>query len=205
MNPWTDWVKQIQAIAQAGQTYTKDKYDQERFDQLSELAKQMFAQLSSAPIEQIKQVFIPETGYPTPKIDLRAAVIKDNKILLVREREDNRWTLPGGWADVCETASTGVMREVEEESGYIVDNPRLIRIKDRAVHDYQPEYPFHIYKLFFLCDLVGGEAKENLEVSEIGFFAIDEIPPLSSGRTSMDDIHTAFKHFNQAGLAVIVD
>ena len=205
MNPWIEWVKQIQAIAQAGQTYSKDKYDLERFDQLSEVAKEMFAHLSSAPIEKVKQVFIPETGYPTPKIDLRAAVFKDNKILLVKEREDNCWTLPGGWADVCETAATGVVREVVEESGYLVDNPRLIRIKDRAIHNYKPEYPFHIYKLFFICDLIGGEATANIEVSEIGFFGLDEIPELSSGRTSVDDINTAFNHLANPDQAVLVD
>lgn len=204
-NPWKDWVKQIQAIAQAGQTYGKDKYDLQRYDQLSELAKQMFAHISSAPIEQVKQIFIPETGYPTPKIDLRAAVIKNNKILLVKEREDNRWTLPGGWADICETASEGVVREVYEESGFTVANPRLIRIKDRAMHNYQPEYPFHIYKLFFLCDFVSGTPTPNIEISEIDFFAIDKIPPLSAGRTSMEDIETAFTHAQQDNLPILVD
>ncbi|MCU4677705.1 NUDIX hydrolase [Catenovulum sp. 2E275] len=205
MNPWIDWVKQIQAIAQAGKTYGKDQYDQQRYAQLAEISQQMYAHLSSAPIEQVKQIFIPETGYPTPKIDLRAAVIKNDKILLVKEREDNGWTMPGGWADVCETASNGVVREVLEESGYIVEKPRLIRIKDRAIHDYQPEYPFHIYKFFFLCELTGGEAKTNIEVSEIDFFGIDEIPPLSSGRTSKADIQMAFDHFYRPQQSVLVD
>ncbi|MDN3685246.1 NUDIX hydrolase N-terminal domain-containing protein [Vibrio sinaloensis] len=151
MQPWLNWAKQIKAIAQAGETYGRDKYDLERYQQLDDIAHQMFAYLSDAPVAAVEKLFIPESGYPTPKIDLRAGVIKDGKILLVREREDDCWTLPGGWGDVCETPKQGVVREVLEESGFVVDNPRLIAVKDRAVHPYQPEYPFHIYKLFFSC------------------------------------------------------
>lgn len=205
MNPWIDWVKQIKAISQAGLTYSKDKFDIERFQQLETISHQMFQQLSSAPIEQISAVFFPENGYPTPKIDLRAAVIKDNKILLVREREDGCWTMPGGWADVCESATVGVVREVLEESGYTVANPRLFAVKDRALHDYQPLYPFHIYKMFFLCDFIGGEALENIEISEIGFFALDELPPLSRGRVLPEDIQLAFEHNQQGHTGVYVD
>jgi ADP-ribose pyrophosphatase YjhB (NUDIX family) len=167
-----NWAKQLQAIAQAGKTYSKDKFDLERFDQIANISHQMFSRLSDSPIENIQQLFIPETGYPTPKVGLRAGIIEKGKILLVRERDDDCWTLPGGWADVCETPSQGVVREVFEESGFVVDNPRLIAIKDRSVHPYKPVYPHHIYKLFFLCSLVSGEPKENIEISEIGFFPL---------------------------------
>ncbi len=144
MSQWVEWVKQLQSIAQAGKAYSKDKFDLERFDQLSDISHKMFAQLSDTPVERVAELFIPESGYPTPKVDLRAAVIKDNKILLVREREDDCWSLPGGWADVCETPSDGVVREVLEESGYVVSSPRLVAVKDRDVHPYFPKFPYYI-------------------------------------------------------------
>ncbi|WP_459782458.1 NUDIX hydrolase, partial [Photobacterium sp. R1] len=127
------------AIAQAGKAYSHDLYDLERFDQIADISYQMFAQISGQPLSKVHHLFIPEEGYPTPKVDLRAGVIRDNKILLVKEREDGKWTLPGGWADVCETPSQGIVREVLEESGLVVSQPKLIAIKDRAVHPYQPD------------------------------------------------------------------
>jgi len=205
MQPWLNWAKQIKAIAQAGETYGKDKYDLERYKQLDEIAHQMFTHLSDSPIEAVEKLFIPESGYPTPKIDLRAGVIKDGKILLVREREDDCWTLPGGWGDVCETAKQGVVREVLEESGFVVNNPRLVAVKDRAVHKYQPEYPFHIYKMFFVCDFVSGEPTTNIEISEIDFFAPDQLPQLSQGRVLHEDIAMIFEYFYHPDKAVYCD
>ncbi len=205
MSQWVDWVKQIQAIAQAGKAYSKDKFDLERFDQLSAISHQMFATLSDSPVERVRELFIPESGYPTPKIDLRAAVIKDNKILLVREREDDCWSLPGGWADVCETPTDGIIREVFEESGYTVSSPRLVAIKDRDVHPYYPKFPYHIYKMFFLCHFESGEALTNIEISDIGFFGLDELPTLSEGRVLRCDIEAMFEHYSDPDKAVYVD
>lgn len=205
MQPWLNWAKQIKAIAQAGETYGHDKYDLERYKQLDHIAHQMFAYLSDSPIASVERLFIPESGYPTPKIDVRAGVIKDGKILLVREREDDCWTLPGGWGDVCETPKQGVVREVLEESGFVVNNPRLVAVKDRAVHNYQPEFPFHIYKLFFLCDFVSGSPKTNIEISEIDFFLPDQLPQLSSSRVLPEDIEMIFSFFNNPDQQVYVD
>ncbi|WP_038880729.1 NUDIX hydrolase [Vibrio jasicida] len=205
MSKWLDWAKQLQAIAQAGEAYSKDAYDLERFKIVEDIAHQMFADISDKSVADIQNLFIPETGYPTPKVDLRAGVIKDGKILLVKEREDGGWTLPGGWADVCETPSSGVVREVLEESGLVVARPKLIAIRDRAMHDYQPPYPFHIYKMFFLCEYVSGEPKENIEVSEIDFFAQHKIPPLSQSRVLPRDIEMVFDAFYSEDFQVHVD
>ncbi|KDM92831.1 NUDIX hydrolase [Photobacterium galatheae] len=199
------WAKQLQAIAQAGKAYSQDPYDLERFDQIAVIAQQMFAELSDAPLAKIQNLFIPETGYPTPKVDLRAGVIRENRILLVREREDDRWTLPGGWADVCETPSEGIVREVMEESGLVVGNPRLVAIKDRSVHPYQPAYPNHIYKLFFLCDYISGEPSENLEISKVAFFERHAIPPLSLSRVLAEDIAMMFCHCDDLQLPIQTD
>lgn len=205
MSQWLDWAKQLQALSQAGHAYSTDKYDLERFDSVADIAHKMLAELSDTPVEKVENLFIPETGYPTPKVDVRAGVIKDNKILLVREREDNRWTLPGGWGDVCETPTQGVIREVYEESGYVVDNARLVAIKDRAVHDYRPIFPFHIYKMFFLCDFVSGEALTNIEISEIGFFEQSNIPELSLSRVLPQDIDMIFESYHNPTQQVMVD
>lgn len=205
MSKWLDWAKQLQAIAQAGEAYSKDVYDLERFKAVEAIAHQMFSDISDKPLSQIQALFIPETGYPTPKVDLRAGVIRDGKVLLVKERQDGGWTLPGGWADVCETPSEGVVREVYEESGFVVANPKLIAIRDRAIHDYHPPYPFHIYKMFFLCEYVSGEPKQNIEVSEIDFFARDQIPALSTSRVLPRDIEMIFDTFYGEDCHVHVD
>lgn len=205
MSKWLDWAKQLNAISQAGKTYSKDKYDLERFDQIADISHQMFAELSDQPVEKVASLFVNEVGYPTPKIDVRAGVIKDGKILLVKEREDGKWTLPGGWGDVCETPTQGVIREVEEESGYIVSSPRLVAVKDRAVHPYTPPYPFHIYKMFFLCDLEGGKPTINIEVSEIDWFSPNSLPPLSDGRTRPEDIEYLFEALNNPNQPVYID
>jgi len=205
MSQWVEWVKQLQSIGQAGKAYSKDKFDLERFEQLTTIAHEMFAELSNTPVKRVSELFIPETGYPTPKVDLRAAVIKDNKILLVREREDDCWSLPGGWADVSETPSQGIIREVFEESGYVVNSPRLVVVKDRDVHPYYPKFPYHIYKMFFLCQFESGEAMTNIEISDIGFFGLDELPRLSEGRVLPSDIELMFEYFNDADKPVYVD
>lgn len=205
MDKQLEWAKKLKAISQAGHTYSKDKFDLERFDQIQQIAFEMLAEISHVPIEKISNLFIPETGYPTPKVDVRAGVIRDNKILLVREREDGCWTLPGGWGDVCETPTQGVIREVFEESGFTVNNPRLIAVKDRDVHPYLPKFPFHIYKMFFLCELVSGAPTTNIEISEIDFFSLNELPPLSQSRVLPEDIKLVFDHYNDSNLNVYVD
>ncbi|CAH0535907.1 NUDIX hydrolase [Vibrio marisflavi] len=205
MSPWLDCAKQIQAISQAGQAYSKDKYDLERFDQLSDVANQMFSHLSNQPVEAIQKLFIPESGYPTPKVDLRAGIIRDNKILLVKEIEDGGWSMPGGWADVCESPSQGVVREVFEESGIVVDSPKLIAIKDRSLHPYEPEFPFHIYKLFFVCRYVSGEPKPTMEISEANFFELNTLPNLSTSRVLPEDIEMVFRHADSSVPYIHVD
>ena len=204
-NSLLEWAKKLKAISQAGHTYSKDKYDLERFGQIQQIAFEMLSEISGEPIEKISNLYIPETGYPTPKVDVRAGVIRDNKILLVREREDGCWTLPGGWGDVCETPTQGVIREVLEESGFIVNNPKLIAVKDRDVHPYSPKFPFHIYKMIFLCELVSGSPTPNIEISEIEFFAQDDLPPLSQSRTLPEDIQLIFEHHKDQDLGVYVD
>ena len=178
----------IRAIAQTGLEYTRDPYDRERYQELTAIAHDLLARALDVPVAAVAAVYLPERGYPTPKVDVRAGVFRDGQILLVREAADQRWTLPGGWGDEQESPKQCVEREVSEESGYVVAASRLVAIKDRSLHPYAPRRLEHVYKLFFLCDFVGGEAAISLETSEVGWFATDALPELSLGRTLPEDV-----------------
>jgi ADP-ribose pyrophosphatase YjhB (NUDIX family) len=185
---WRESMKRLRAIAQTGQTYTQDPYDRERYEELEAMALTLLARLLDSPPEVVKSVYLPETGYPTPKVDVRGAVFQGDRILLVRESADGRWTLPGGWGDEHESPKQSIEREVLEESGFEVRAARLVAVKDRHLHPYTPKRLERIYKLFFLCDLTGGAARTSLETDGVDFFPIDDLPPLSLGRTLPDDV-----------------
>ncbi len=191
---WLKWVSEIQAVAQAGLTYCKDQYCHERYEALLRLAAIIGDRFSDSEMEVILDVFKQEKGYMTPKLDVRGAIFKNDQILLVRERDDGRWTLPGGWVDVNESPSEAVVREVFEESGYHTKALKLLALSDKHKHDYPPQWP-HAYKSFFLCELLGGQPRTNLEISAIGFFAEDQIPALSYDRISPLQIKRLFLHY----------
>ena len=204
-NPWPLWSEQLRAIAQNGITYAEGDFDLERYHQLQVIAHEMTAHLAGAPLSKINNYFLPEKNYCTPKLDLRAGVFKNNQILLVKEREDGRWSLPGGWADVCESPSTGAEREVQEESGYSVKTIKLVALRDTLKHPYSPRNPNHLLKMIFLCELQGGQAKENIEISEINFFPVNNLPPLSQGRTIQADILLLHRHHEHPDLPTEYD
>lgn len=191
-------IKEIRALAQSALQYTKDPYDRERFERLIEISSELYAELSDSDLASVERFFIPEVGYATPKVDLRACVFRNDKVLLVKERSDGRWTLPGGWADQNESPIEGITREVKEESGFDVSIDALYAVKDRDRNPYRPKYPVSIYKLFFTGSIVGGEPEANIEVSEIDFFAVDELPPLSEARVLKQDIRDGY-HFFKVG------
>jgi len=195
---WLDWVRRLQAIARTGDHYAASEYDRLRYAEVLEIAAQMAAAGSGAPIEVIKDLFSSADGYATPLIDVRGAVIKDGRILLVKERSDGRWALPGGWADVGESPSVGIEREVREESGYEVRAVKLAALFDRNRHGHPPAL-FHAWRAFFLCELLGGSAKPSLETEAAEFFRPDELPPLSTGRTTESQILHMFEHHQDPG------
>src|SRR5215204_2232960 len=168
---WLEWTRRLQAIAQSGLTYAKDPYDVERYEQVRRIAAEIAASRSGTRADSIEALFSEGSGYATPKLDIRAVVLnEEEKVLLVREREDGLWTLPGGWVDVGESPSESVRREVKEESGYEVRAVRLLALWDRDKHPHPP-MPFHVYKLFFLCELLGGNALTgSTETTGVGFF-----------------------------------
>jgi ADP-ribose pyrophosphatase YjhB (NUDIX family) len=202
---WLAWCRELQAMAQTGLTFTRDAYDRERYEALRELAARILAAHCATEAGRIETLFTAETGYATPKVDVRGAVFRDERILLVREiLDDGRWTLPGGWADVNQSPSECVVREVREESGFETVARKLAAVWDRRRHPHPP-HPFHIYKMFFLCDLVGGEARTSIETSGVDFFAEDDLPELSLGRTLAAQIHRMFEHYRNPDLPTDFD
>jgi ADP-ribose pyrophosphatase YjhB (NUDIX family) len=193
---WMGWVKALQAISQTGLHYAKDPFDIRRYQQLQTTAAEMLADRSNLSGEQALEFSAAEFGYATPKVDVRGVAFRDSKILLVREiRDHGRWTVPGGWADVGETPSEAVVREVFEESGFETNAVKLLAVYDREKQRHVPPFPFHVYKLFFLCEIIGGGApRPNEEASEIAFFAEDELPELSVSRVTESEIKRFFRY-----------
>ena len=189
---WISWAKQLQSIAQAGLAYSKDKYDMERFQQIRDLSAEILSEYTGVSCKKIRDLFCNETGYQTPKVDVRGAVFQDDKILLVKESIDGCWTIPGGWAEVNLSVRENVVKEVREEAGLNVVPNRLIAVLDRSKHN-EFTRAYGIYKIFVLCDLIDGTFKKNLETEESGFFALTNLPPLSLGRTTQDQIAMCFE------------
>jgi ADP-ribose pyrophosphatase YjhB (NUDIX family) len=191
---WLTWSKRLQALAQTGLAFTRDHYDQERYEELRAIAAEMMAAGSGMPESQkILDLFAAESGYATPKIEVRGAVVVEDKILLVREREDGGWTIPGGWADVGDSPTDMVVREVKEETGYEVTPRKLAALFDRNKHPHPPQ-PTHAYKIFFLCELIGGEAAPSFETPEVAFFPRHALPKLSAPRITQYQIEHMFDH-----------
>jgi ADP-ribose pyrophosphatase YjhB (NUDIX family) len=200
---WVKWVRRLQSIAQNGRNYCKNEFDLERYRQVEGIAAEIAATYSDGELQTIKEMFGQETGPATPKIDVRAAVISENKILLVKERGDG-WTLPGGWVDAGESPSEAAVRETKEESGYDVEALRLVAIYDRDRHGHPP-CPFHVYKLIFLCKLVGGSSKTSLETEGACFFPEDELPALSESRVLLPQVKRAFAFVHDPNLPADFD
>lgn len=186
--------KELAAIAQTGAHFAKDVYDQERYKRVGEIAAMLLAACSDVPSETIYAWSKEEFGYATPKVDVRAFISDADQVLLIREDADEgRWTLPGGWADVNESPSESVVREVEEESGYVVKPMRLLAVFDREKQGHAPRFPYHVYKMFFHCEIVGGSPKRTAESSESAFFAESALPELSLSRVLPSQIHGFFE------------
>lgn len=191
--PWLDWVIELQSLAQAGLTYGKDVFDLERYTRIREISAEMLAHLSDVPLEKVTTLFCSEAGYQTPKIDTRAAIFRDGRILLVKER-DGRWSLPGGWCDVNLSVGENAVKEVREEAGLDVAVNRLIAVQDRAKHN-KPLYAYGICKIFVLCDLLGGEFVENSETTEARYFPEDALPELAGEKNTAQQVKLCFEAY----------
>lgn len=189
-----EWAQQIQAAAQNGLAYTQNPFDKKRFLDLQKIAAEMMAQATGASPDEVQSVFEVQSGYATPKVDVRGVVFKGKKLLFVRELMDGgKWTLPGGWVDINEPPSLAVEREVREEAGMIVKARKIAAVFDRNLHGHPP-YPFHTYKLFILCDLIAEATPDPLETADPTFFAQNQIPELSTLRVTAEEIECMFTH-----------
>ena len=195
MEKWLKWAIEIQSLAQAGLAYTENKYDIERYERLREISAEMIEEKSNISLEKVKDLFCNEKGYQTPKIDTRAVIFKNNKILLVHEN-NGTWSLPGGWCDVLESVKSNTIKEVKEETGLDVETLKIISVQDRNKHN-KPIYAYGVCKIFVLCNIVAGEFIENIETTEIKYFLLDEIPDnLAEEKTNKEQIEMCFKAFN---------
>jgi ADP-ribose pyrophosphatase YjhB (NUDIX family) len=181
---WLLWAREIQALSQTGLAYSETDYDLQRYHRLTEIAAEIIESHSDLSQQQALDHFLMQPGYATPKVDVRAAVVRDGQILLVQEREDQRWCMPGGWADVGDVPSEAAAREVWEESGFEVVVKKLIGAFDANRDGGRPLELYHAFKLVFWCEITGGEARSSSETLDVGFFAFDDLPPLSSNRTN---------------------
>ncbi|WP_165219323.1 NUDIX hydrolase [Aquisphaera insulae] len=201
---WLEWARRIDAIGQTGLTFNQDPYDRERYEMLRKVAAEMMAEGSGEAMERVAEILGSDAGYATPKVDVRGVVFRDARILLVRERSDGLWTLPGGWADVGDTPAEAIVREIREESGFEARVAKLLAVLDRDRQGHPP-HVHHSYKLLFLCDLLGGAPTTSHEILDVGFFAEDRIPELSLDRTLPSQIARAFEHLRDPDLPADYD
>lgn len=190
---WLQWAVELQSLAQAGIHYTKDPYDEERFERIREIAAEMIAHKSEIPLDKVKDLFCCEIGYQTPKLETRAAVFQDGKILLVQEN-DGKWSLPGGWCDVNISARENTVKEVKEEAGLDVIPWRIIAVQDRAKHNL-PVYAYGVCKIFVQCDAAGGQFTPNLETTEARYFLPDQLPPLAEEKNTPAQVALCFEAY----------
>ena len=194
MDKLIKWAMEIQSLAQAGLAYTNNIYDIERYERLREISAEIIEEKSNINLEKVKDLFCNETGYQTPKIDTRAVIFKDDKILLTHEN-NGTWSLPGGWCDVLESVGSNTIKEVKEETGLDVETIKIISVQDRNKHNI-PIYAYGVCKIFVQCNIIGGEFIENIETKEIKYFSLDEIPNnLAEEKTNREQIEMCFEAY----------
>lgn len=202
------WARSLQAMSQNGLEYCKNEYDRLRYQDLQKISAEMIAEHSNLTVDELLTFYADQMGYATPKVDVRGAIFREDKILLASElMDEGRWTLPGGWADINDTPSEAVLREVAEETGYEVSLVKLIAVLDREKQGNPPSLPFHVYKHFFLCEITGGTPKPDHEheIGEVGFFDLDNLPELSLSRTLESQVRLCYKHYKDPSLPTVFD
>ena len=201
---WLEWAREIQQLCQTGLAFSESNYDTQRYKQLTKLAADIVASHSELDKNSLTERFIAHPGYATPKIDIRAAIIQDDKILLVQEAMDNRWAMPGGWADVGESPSEAIIRETKEESGLDILPKKIVGVYD-ANCDGRPLELFHAYKIVFLCDVADGVLTKSDETIDVKYFGFDNIPPLSMSRTNQKHINDIIKNLKDRTIPTIFE
>lgn len=201
---WLRWAREIQAISQIGLFFSKNAHEESNFSRLQEIAAEILEKHSNLDNSQALKIFQDQSGYATVKVDVRGALVRDSRILLVQERRDGLWCLPGGWADVGETPSQMVAREVWEESGFTVEPQRLVGVYD-ANRGGEPLSFFHAYKIVFMCEITAGHPRPSEETAAVDFFEFHNLPGLSVPRTTQRHLDDIQKYLQQPGLSAFFD
>jgi ADP-ribose pyrophosphatase YjhB (NUDIX family) len=201
---WLAWAREIQALAQSGLTYSSNEYERLRYRRLIEIAAQIVEAHTDLRGEEVLASLSMQPGYATPKVDVRGAVVREGQILLVQERSDEGWCMPGGWADVGDLPSEVVAREVWEESGFVVVPRKVIGVYD-ANRSGRPLEFYHAYKIIFLCEITGGQARPSHETLDVGFFDFGDLPPLSPNRTNERHLDEVLAHLHNPQRPVAFD
>ncbi len=204
MTALLDQARRLLAVAQTGLHYTKSEFERERYEEIAQLAAEMLSSESGFTAQQLRDVWIVEEGYSTPKLDVRGAIFRGDTVLLVRERSDGKWTVPGGFADVNESPSASILKEIEQESGYSARVVKLAAVHDRNLHNHPP-FMFHLWKLLFVCEITGGAARLSNETDGVEFFPVEDLPPLSTGRITAEQIQLLHRHYRQSALPTEFD
>lgn len=188
---WLQWAVELQAIAQSGLHYGKDQFDLERYERIREITAEMISYKTEIPIDKVKDLFCCEKGYQTPKIDTRAAIFQDGKILLVHEA-NGKWSLPGGWCDVNVSVAENTIKEVKEEAGLDVTVKRVIAVQDREKHNL-PIYAYKVCMIFMQCEVIGGAFVPNIETIGFAYFGLDELPELAEEKNNREQVEMCFR------------
>jgi ADP-ribose pyrophosphatase YjhB (NUDIX family) len=202
--PLLDLSRRLLALSQTGLHFSQEEYDRERYREMAQIAGELLALESTLTAAELRNAWLVEDGYATPKIDVRGAVFRGDQVLMVRERVDNKWTLPGGWADVNDTPSHAVQKEIEQESGFTARAVKLAAVFDRNKHNH-PAFLFHVWKMFFICEITGGDFRTSYETTGVEFFPVDKLPELSTGRTTAAQIQRVYQHHLNSSLATEFD
>lgn len=200
---WLEWAIELQSLAQAGLFYGKDPFDMERYERIRAIAAEMISYKTEIPEEKVKNLFCNEIGYQTPKLDTRAAVFQDGRILLVKEN-NGTWSLPGGWVDVQVSVMENVIKEVREEAGLDVTADLVIAVQDREKHNL-PVYAYRVCKIFVLCSVVGGAFEPNIETVESRYFGIDELPALAEEKNNEEQVRMCFEAYHAENWKTLID
>ncbi len=203
MDKLTEYAAELQSLAQAGLFYGKDVYDRERYTRIRDIAAEIMAMKTELPLDAVKELFCSDYGYQTPKVDTRAAIFRDNKILLVHEK-NGTWSLPGGWCEFNMSPAENAVKEAREESGKNVKVKSVIAVQNRDTHN-KPQYAYGVVKIFYLCEDLGGEFRENSETTEAQFFAPDCLPRLAEEKCNAEQILMCFRAMSSENWVTLFD
>ena len=190
-----DDIIEIQSLAQAGLYYTKDVYDQERFERLRDISAHLLSLYTDIPMVKLQNVFCHEVGYQTPKLDTRGVIFNENGEILMVQEKNGLWSLPGGWVDINTSIKENVEKEVYEEAGLKVHATQIIAIMARDKHNL-PRYLYKIIKIFVMCEVDGGSFQKNIETTDSHYFSLDQLPKLSKDRNTFEQIKICFDAYH---------